>query len=84
MRVILASKVFLGDATCVRSHVLGQLGTAAGVTTTTTLLGIIWDDAEPQFNNYSYRYKVQHMHVAAKGKLLVDMGYWVMPCGYWR
>ena len=40
---------------------------------------MIWDDADPQFDNYSYLYKVRNSRVAVKGKLLLDKGYWVMP-----
>ena len=37
------------------------------------------DDTDPQFDNYSYHYKARNPHVAVKGKLLLDKGYWVMP-----
>ena len=40
---------------------------------------MIWDDADPQFDNYSYQYKVRNTRVAVKGKLLLDKGYWLMP-----
>lgn len=72
-------EVFLGGQHALSSTLLGQLGLAVGATTDATLSGIIWDDADPQFDNHSYRYKVQHTHLAAKGKLLADMGYWVTP-----
>jgi opacity protein-like surface antigen len=72
-------EVFLGGQHALSPALLGQLGLAVGATTDATLSGIIWDDADPAFNNFSYGYKVQHTHVAAKGKLLVDTGYWVMP-----
>lgn len=72
-------EVFLGGQHALSPELLGQLGLAVGATTDATLSGIIWDDADPAFNNFSYRYKVQHTHVAAKGKLLADIGCWVMP-----
>lgn len=72
-------EVFLGGQHALSPALLGQLGLAVGATTDATLSGIIWDDADPAFNNFSYRYKVQHMHIAAKGKLLADMCYWVTP-----
>ena len=43
------------------------------------LNGNIWDDADSAFDNYSYSYKIQHTHVAVKGKLLADPGYWFIP-----
>lgn len=62
------------------THTLqGQLGLAIAATNDAKLSGVIWDDADPEFNNYTYNYKVQHTHVAVKGKLLADMGYWLIP-----
>lgn len=57
----------------------GQLGLAVAATSDAKLTGIIWDDADPLFDNYAYSYKVQHTHVALKGKLLADQGYWLIP-----
>ena len=57
----------------------GQLGLAVAATSNATLSGIIWDDADPQFDNFIYRYKIQHTHIALKGKLLADQGYWLIP-----
>jgi opacity protein-like surface antigen len=57
----------------------GQLGFAVAATSDAHLSGIIWDDADPMFDNYSYRYRVQHTHFALKGKLLADRGYWLIP-----
>jgi hypothetical protein len=39
---------------------------------TQKLSGHIWDDANPLFDNYRYHYKVSHMHLALKGKLIVS------------
>ena len=44
-----------------------------------TLSGDIWDDADPIFDNYTYQYKVNHTHVALKGKLLGDWDWPLMP-----
>lgn len=57
----------------------GQFGLAWAFTTNTNLSGIIWDSANPAFNNYSYTYQVRHTHIAAKAKFLFDQGYWVTP-----
>ena len=45
------------------------------VTGAAKLSGDIWDDADPQFDNYTYQYQIKHSHFALKGKLLLDMGY---------
>ena len=44
-----------------------------------TLSGNIWDDADPQFNNYTYQYHIKHSQIALKGKLLGNLGWPVMP-----
>lgn len=57
----------------------GQLGLAVAVTGDAKPSGNIWDDADPAFNNYTYRYQIHHSHIAIKGKLLLDKGYWATP-----
>lgn len=56
-----------------------QLGGVLENAASATLTGEIWDDADPQFNNYTYRYSVKHTRVAAKGKLLYDGKYKLQP-----
>lgn len=56
-----------------------QLGVAAAAASRVKLQGLIWDDADPRFENYSYQYKIQHSHVAAKGKLLKVFSHGIIP-----
>ncbi|WP_454781771.1 outer membrane protein [Legionella sp. WA2022007384] len=72
-------EVFLGLQKALTPTFWGQLGVAVAATTNASLSGDIWDDADPEFDNFTYSYKIQHTHVAAKGKLLADMGLIVMP-----
>lgn len=72
-------EVFVGIQKNLLNMLQGQLGLAVAVTSNAKLSGNIWDDADATFNNYSYSYQVQHTHVAVKGKLLADRGYWVVP-----
>lgn len=72
-------EVFLGMQKRLTQTVQGQLGLAAATTSNASLSGVIWDDANPQFDNYTYGYKIRHTHVAVKGTLLVDKGYWLIP-----
>ena len=72
-------EVFLGVQKTLSQTLQGQLGLAVTATSNANLNGVIWDDADPQFNNYIYRYKIQHSHVAVKGKLLADAGLWLIP-----
>jgi opacity protein-like surface antigen len=34
------------------------------------LNGDIWEDADPEFNNFTYSYKVSHAEIALKGRLI--------------
>jgi len=72
-------EVFVGIQKKLPNALLGQLGLAVAATSNAKLSGNIWDDADVTFNNYSYSHQVQHTHVAVKGKLLADRGYWLMP-----
>lgn len=76
---IASGELFVGIQKTGSSQWLGQLGLAAATTGNAKLLGVIWDDADPEFDNHSYQYKVRNTRVAVKGKLLLDKGYWVMP-----
>ncbi|QEY51383.1 outer membrane protein [Legionella longbeachae] len=72
-------EVFLGMQTALSQIIQGQLGVAVGVTSDAKLNGEIWDDADPEFNNFTYSYKLQHTHIAVKGKLLADIDFILMP-----
>jgi opacity protein-like surface antigen len=72
-------EVFLGIQKMLPYSLQGQLGLAVAATSNAALSGVILDDAGPEFNNYSYSYKIQHTHIAAKAKVLFDRGYWLMP-----
>ncbi|HHR1366092.1 TPA: outer membrane protein [Legionella pneumophila] len=72
-------EVFLGAQKALTQTLQGQLGLAVGFTSNANLTGVIWDDADPLFDNFTYNYKIQHTHVAVKGKLLADAGFWLIP-----
>jgi hypothetical protein len=72
-------EVFLGAQKALTQTLQGQLGLAAGFTSNARLGGVIWDDADPLFDNFTYNYKIQHTHVAVKGKLLADASFWLIP-----
>ncbi|CAM2975491.1 outer membrane protein [Legionella worsleiensis] len=78
-QVIPDGELFLGIQKKWHSFLTGQIGVAVATTGKGRLQGVIWDDADPQFDNYVYNYKVQHTHVALKGKLLSDVGFIVTP-----
>lgn len=74
-----SAELFVGIQKALSSQWLGQLGLAAATTGNAKFQGVIWDDADAQFNNHSYQYNVRSSRVAVKGKLLLDNGYWLMP-----
>ncbi len=74
-----AGEFFVGLQKSLDYQLLGQLGLAIAAAGNAKFSGEIWDDADPAFNNYNYNYTVQHAHLAVKGKLLWDRGYWFTP-----
>ena len=69
-------ELFVGVDRYLNPQLQGQIGLALAITSNAELSGNIWDDADPLFNNYIYSYKVQHSHIAVKGKLLTDTAYY--------
>lgn len=72
-------ELFFGIVRPLRNGYQYQVGVALATTSNAQLSGIIWDDANPAFDNYAYEYQLNHTHLALKGKLLADKGYYVMP-----
>ena len=67
------AEIFLGVQEDLTMRLKGQLGLSIVGSGNTRINGNIWDDSNPQFNNYEYTYMVQHTHVALKAKLLADV-----------
>jgi hypothetical protein len=51
---------------------LWQIGGVLAESYNKTLTGDVWEDADPDFDNFSYKYKVNHLHVGLKTKLLLQ------------
>lgn len=77
--VLASGELFIGLQKSLNSQWLGQFGLAAATTGNAELQGVIWDDADPQFDNHSYQYKIRNSRLAAKGKLLLNRGDRAMP-----
>lgn len=58
---------------------ISQLGLSVVDSNYAKLKGDIWEDANPAFDNYTYNYKVNHAHVAVKGRLIGDYHRFVDP-----
>lgn len=72
-------ELFLGVQRDIFPQLLSQVGIAFAISDEAKLKGIILDDADPRFDNHIYQYKVDHWHIALKGKVFADRGYWVLP-----
>ncbi len=72
-------EIFLGMQKNLPTDTLGQIGLAVAATSNAAFSGVVWDDANSSFNNYTYRYQLQHTHLAVKGKLLSEKSDWLMP-----
>lgn len=71
--------LFIGSKKTISSQIAGQLGLVLATTGNARVDGIIWDDADPQFNNHSYRYKVRNTRIGIKGRALMYMGHRFNP-----
>lgn len=85
--------LFLGAEHRLSSQLMGQLGLDLGVTNTVigramgmthnvSNVGEIWEQANPDFDNYTYSYRVSQTRVAVKGKLLVEREYYQQIAPY--
>lgn len=72
-------ELFLGLQALDNTYFLGQFGIALAGASNIKLEGDIWEDSDPNFNNFIYTYKVNHLRIAAKGKLLVNWKHSVSP-----
>lgn len=60
-------------------NVFHRYGLAITATSHATLTGNIWDDADPDFNNYTYSGKVEQTSVVFEGKWLYQLTSSVLP-----
>ncbi len=77
--ILAAGEIFIGLQNRLLPQLSGQYGLAIAKTGDANLQGIIWDDADSDFNNSKYQYYVQSTRVALKGKLLLDQMRWIEP-----
>ncbi len=78
------AEIFIGwqkalAAHFIRQSLTSQLGLSVAVAGNAKLSGDIWEDGDPNFNNFSYNYKVTHTHVALKGRLIGKSSFILEP-----
>lgn len=78
-RTLVSGELFLGWRHLLGNGFTGEGGLAFMAAANARLSGEIWDDADPVFNNFIYSYRINHTHVALKGKLLATQGYFLTP-----
>ncbi|MDF1647137.1 MAG: porin family protein [Legionellaceae bacterium] len=76
---IINAELFLGAQRNLSDSFFGQLGIALAATDNVKFSGDIWEDADPNFNNYRYNYEAVFAHIAIKGKLFYDWADVVQP-----
>ncbi len=79
INVLFDGELFFGVVRELTPSLQGELGLELGVTSDANLSGDIWDFANARFNNSSYTYKIQHTHLAVKGKIVGEIGYPYKP-----
>ena len=70
---ILNGAVFGGFQKSLSERLTGQLGLEVATTSDASMSGNVWEDANANFNNLTYHYKLSHTHVALKTKILADI-----------
>lgn len=78
-KTLFDGEFFFGWQHMINSKFTGQFGLAVAGAGNVRFNGDIWEDADPDFNNYYYSYKVNHAHIAAKSKLLGQSNYFAIP-----
>lgn len=53
-----------------RQDAIGQLGLMAAWSGNNKLSGDLWEDADPNFNNFNYEYRVKRAYLGLKGRLI--------------
>ena len=74
-KVLAEGELFLGFQQSVSSYFLGKIGLTFAGSSDAHLQGRIWETGDPAFDNFSYQYQIEHMHVGLKGKVLMPFSY---------
>ena len=78
-KALASGELFFGMQRPIQQLLLWQMGVALGAASNATLRGDIWEDASPDFNNFTYTYQIHHYHVDAKTKLILNRWNIVQP-----
>ncbi|MDF1758394.1 MAG: porin family protein [Legionellaceae bacterium] len=65
--------LFLGLQKTIYQHYQAQLGISGAIFSSANLSGQIWELADERFNNLTYKYRVDHSHLAIEGKVFANI-----------
>lgn len=71
-QTLMGAELFVGGQHILNSWSDLQLGIAVAMTSLTSLSGDIWEDADPDFNNYTYAYKLAPFRATLSAKWLFN------------
>ena len=63
-------ELFLGVHRTLGSQWHGELGLSLAAMTSAKIAGDVWQDADPEFNNFTYSWKTNNTRLSVKGKLV--------------
>lgn len=63
---------FFGVQKTITSNLTGQIGLVVAETSTITVNGSIWNGINSSFHNFDYIFRLSHIDVGIKGKLIYD------------
>ena len=72
-QTLASAEWFAGFSKHLITNIDGQFGVAVVTTSNASLQGQIWETADPLFDNFTYKYNIQHTHVALKSKLTSEI-----------
>lgn len=67
---LINGELFLGWQKPCGEHHIWEWGVALSTNNSAKLQGYVWQNTDPQFNNFIYHYKIKHSDIRLKSKLL--------------
>ncbi len=71
-RAILNNELFVGARSLIKPNLEGQIGISINKTSNAKISGDIWQEADPEFDNFYYNYFISHTALTVKGKILFN------------
>lgn len=72
-------ELFVGAQRVFSDRWQAQVGLVVAGTTSASVNSDVWVDANPEFNNFTDTYRIEHAHIAAEGKVYMDVHAFAKP-----